>query len=344
MAKTQTDTGFVAENVLKRDAFSETLLGHLADDPDHKVALRKLDGTQVWVRPIAWFLARREVRAIHAVDGITGVPKVIKVDDVGILRSWVEGTPLQLAKPDDAAWYRDAKRLLRDMRRAGVTHNDVAKPQNWLRTPDGRAAVIDFQLASVHRRRGRLFRLMAREDLRHLLKQKRKYAPHLLTASERSMLNRKSLPTRIWMATGKRIYLFVTRRLMNWSDGEGDEGRMVTDGASAMQALKAHDAVNEVALHTYPLPAKGVGLYAFVETNLSAEALRALVPASQVELVQPVAILPRHADGSLHDDLLQLVASNRIDELGLALQNDDALAHALAPVIANRLNLTDRTR
>ena len=47
--------------------------------------------------------------------------------------------------------------LARQMRRAGVTHNDIAKPQNWLMTPDGRAAVIDFQLATVHRRRGKLF-------------------------------------------------------------------------------------------------------------------------------------------------------------------------------------------
>ena len=46
-------------------------------------------------------------------------------------------------------------KLLREMRRAGVTHNDIAKPQNWLMTPEGRAAVIDFQLASVHESAGR---------------------------------------------------------------------------------------------------------------------------------------------------------------------------------------------
>ena len=135
----------------------------------------------------------------------------------GILRDWSDGTPLQLAKPSDAAFYRDAKRLLRQMRRRGVTHNDIAKPQNWLMTPEGRAAVIDFQLASVHRRRGALFRTMAREDLRHLLKQKRAYAPDLLTRSEHAMLNRKALPARIWMATAKPLYNYVTRRLLNLS-------------------------------------------------------------------------------------------------------------------------------
>src|SRR5690606_10543473 len=127
--------------------------------------------------------------------------QLLRVDTTGLLRSWSAGTPLQLAKPADAAWYRDARRLLREMRRRGVTHNDIAKPQNWLMTPDGRAAVIDFQLASVHRRQGKLFRIMAREDLRHLLKQKRAYAPTLLTPSETRMLAQKALPSRIWMAT-----------------------------------------------------------------------------------------------------------------------------------------------
>jgi len=35
---------FVPETVLKRDIFSETIVGHLAEDPGRKVVLRKLDG------------------------------------------------------------------------------------------------------------------------------------------------------------------------------------------------------------------------------------------------------------------------------------------------------------
>ena len=333
---------FVAQNVLKRDAFSETLFGQLADNPERKVALRRLSGVRRWLRPIAWYLARRETRAMRAASGIDGVSAVLRVDQDGVLRDWLDGTPLQLAKPEDPVWHRDAKRLLRELRRRGVTHNDLAKPQNWLQTPDGRAAVIDFQLASVHRRRGRLFRLMAREDLRHLLKQKRAFAPHLLTATERTMLARKSVPTRIWMATGKRLYLFVTRRLMHWSDSEGEEGRKSSDGATAMQVLKALDEVEAVALHTYPLPAKGVGLYAFVQTRLSAQDIRAHVPASQVDLIQPVVALPRREDGFVRHDILQLIAANRIDELSGLMAENEALARIIKPIIAGRLNLTDR--
>ncbi len=337
-----TTAAFVPETVHKRDIFSETVSGHLEGVPDFPVVLRKLDTVPLYARPLAWALARKEIRALRAVAGIEGCPTLVRVDRTGLLRSWTQGTPLQLARPSDPAWYRDARRLLRDMRRAGVTHNDIAKPQNWLMTPGGRAAVIDFQLATVHRRRGRLFRVMAREDLRHLLKQKRAYAPDLLTASERRMLAQKSLPAQVWMNTGKRAYNFTTRRLMNWSDGEGTEDRIDRDGPALTAALMAHPQVTGVALSTYALPAKGVGLYAFVETALDAGALAALAPPPRPEMIQPVPRLPRHADGTPRMDALHLVAANRLDELALLQERDAALAETLKPIVAARLNLTDR--
>ncbi len=333
---------FVPETVHKRDIFSETISGHLEGIPDFPVVLRKLDGVPRYARPIAWFLARKEIRGLRAVQGIKGCPVLVRSDRTGLLRSWTQGTPLQLAKPTDPAWYRDAKRLLREMRRAGVTHNDIAKPQNWLMTPDGRAAVIDFQLASVHRRRGPLFRTMAREDLRHLLKQKRAYAPDLLTPSEHKMLATKALPARLWMVTGKKLYNFITRRVMNWSDGEGTEDRLERDGPALRAALLAQQDVNDVAICTYALPAKGVGLYVFAETGLSTQALSKIAPDPKPELIQPVAKLPRHADGTPRMDALQLVATNRLDELEVLQASDPDLATVLKPIIAARLNLTDR--
>ncbi|MDQ2091028.1 serine/threonine protein kinase [Marimonas arenosa] len=341
MADSPDSLTFVPETVHKRDVFSETISGHLAEDPDCKVVLRKLDGVPWWARPVAAFLARKEIRGLRAVKGIDGVPQLLRVDREGLLRSWSHGTPLQLARPDDPAWYRDARRLLREMRARGVTHNDIAKPQNWLRTPDGRAAVIDFQLASVHRRKGKLFRVMAREDLRHLLKQKRNFAPHLLTSCEKRLLARKSLPTRIWMATGKRLYNFVTRRLMNWQDSEGTEDRLARDEGAVREALR-RAGISEVALFTYALPAKGVGLYVFAETDMGKDQLRQLVPEDRAELVQPVAQMPRRDNGSLREDALQLVATNRLDELELMMAAEPEMAPVLKPIISGRQNLTDR--
>ncbi len=326
---------FIPTTVHKRDEFSETISGHLDDAPDVKLVLRKLDGVPVWAKPIAGFLARKETRALRVVTGIKGTPDLIRADQTGILRSWSEGMPLNLSKPDTPQFYADAKRILREMRRRNVTHNDLAKPQNWLMDPDGNAQVIDFQLASVHRRRGKLFRIMGYEDLRHLVKQKRRYAPHLLTPTEHRMLAQKSLPTRIWMATGKKLYNAITRGIFNWSDGEGSGNRIATDGPAITAKLMAHPDVTGVTLSPFALPAKGTGIYAFVETTLDATQTRALVSETQVELIQPVTTLPNR-------DVLELIAMNRLDELEQLLTNAPHLRDTVAPIVAKRLNLTDR--
>lgn len=336
-------TQFVQETVHKRDHFSETVSGHAAHAPDEKLVMRRLGSLPLWSRWLGWALARKEIRGLKAVAGIEGTPQLIRVDREGILRTWSHGTPLQLAKPRDAEWYRDAKRLLRQMRRRGVTHNDLAKPQNWLMTPDGRASVIDFQLASVHKRRGAIYRTMAYEDLRHLLKQKRKFAKHLLTPSEKRMLERRSAPSRLWMATAKPLYNFITRRLMNWSDGEGTENRIALEGPALREELLSHPRIDGVALATYALPARGVGLYGFVETDLTQEMVRGLLPEKRIELIQAVDALPRNEAGEVREDVLQLVAMNRVDELEQLMAQDGRLRPVLRAIVDQRLNLTDRT-
>lgn len=342
MGEPQTDIRFVPETVLKRDHFSETVAGHAEGDPTLRLALRRLDAVPRWTRWLAWALARREIAGLRAVSGIEGTPDLLRVDRVGLLRTWSDGTPLHLARPGGADWYRDARRLLREMRRRGVAHNDLAKPQNWLMTPEGRAAVIDFQLASRHPRRGRLFRALAYEDLRHLLKQKRAYAKAHLTPTERRILARRALPSRIWMATGKRLYLFVTRRLMHWSDSEGAGDRLSDEGPAIARSLRALPDVREVMVLPFARPSKGVGLYAFVETALPPVALVPHLPVPGPDLLQTVPRLPRRADGSLRDDILALVATNRIDELDAAVRGDETLADSVKTLVSGRLNLTDR--
>lgn len=340
---------FISDTVFKRDAFSETRAGHFADRPDKRVARRIVTASPLWSRPLAWFLARREIRALRAVSGIAGTPDIIEVDADGLFRSWTDGTPLHLARPQSPQWYRDARRLLRDMRRRGITHNDLAKPQNWLMLADGNAAVIDFQLASRHRRKGRLYRIMAYEDLRHCLKQKRSFAPHLMTPTEKRILARKSLPSRIWMATGKKIYNLITRGIFSWSDGEGTGDRIDREGPAILDAINADPAAKAAALALYPLPRKGVGIYAFVETatdeiDLSSlnAAVKARDPDAGVDLAQAVAALPRREDGTVRDDILRLIAMNQITELDALLTREPGLAPVIRPIIDGRLNWTDR--
>jgi hypothetical protein len=78
----------------------------------------------------------------------------------------------------------------------------------------------------VLRRRGPLARARGHDDLRHLLKHKRTYLSDRLTAREKRILARPSLLSRAWMSTGKKAYLFITRRMLNWRDREGAGDRI----------------------------------------------------------------------------------------------------------------------
>jgi RIO-like serine/threonine protein kinase len=202
------------------------LFGTITRDGDR--IIRDTRAARPWARWLARYLLRRERRALGhlAGAGIEGVPAVLAVDRHALERTWLDGQPMHLARPCDPAYFRAASRLLRRLHAAGVLHNDLAKETNWLVTPQGLPALVDFQLASVIRRRGALARARGHDDLRHLLKHKRTYLPGQLTARERRILGRPSLLSRAWMATGKKVYVFVTRRIFRWRDreGAGDRG------------------------------------------------------------------------------------------------------------------------
>ncbi len=228
--------------LLKADLFGRVELVHLSGGEGastSKIVRRDTRCARWWTKPLARFLARREHRALQALQlvDLTGqrashqadptrqrllaVPQSLKWEQGVLERSWQPGEAMQIAQPRDPQYFADAFRLLVQLHRCRVTHNDTAKEPNWIVQPDGSPALIDFQLASVHRSRGRRFRLQAREDLRHLLKHKRTYCPQALTEREKQILATPSAAARIWRATGKRVYLFITRRCLGWADREG---------------------------------------------------------------------------------------------------------------------------
>ena len=176
------------------------------------------------LRWIARRIAGNEARALRRLAAIDGLPRLLAWDGRVLDRSYFDGRPMQEAGVRDPRYFIAARRLLSAVHRAGVVHNDLAKEANWLVTAEGAPAIIDFQLAWCPRRRGRMFRLLAREDLRHLLKHKRTYFGDRLTPVERRVLARRSWLRELWFASGKRVYRFVTRRLLGWRDNEGRGG------------------------------------------------------------------------------------------------------------------------
>jgi hypothetical protein len=335
--------------LLKRDMFSTVERGHFRSDAGEVDAvLRRLDQVPWWSYLPARHLFGRERRALAKARGLQVGPELLWAGRRALVRGFIDGVALHLAKPmGDVAYFRSAKQALRTLHRAGICHNDLAKEQNWLRGSDGRAYLTDFQLAACFKTRSRLFRIAAYEDLRHLLKHKRSYAPDALTASERKILARKSLVASVWLATGKKVYRAVTRGLFNFTDREGGGRRLVNDAPVLIDLIRRNPAVRDTAIVAFADRRTGVGLYAFVEadrTTLEAQLrdeLNAAKGPKPPEHIQVVQALPRDSAGKPRTEILQLVAMNQLDLIEPMMTSDTDRAF-LKNIVESRKNLRDR--
>jgi hypothetical protein len=335
--------------LLKRDVFSTVERGRFrtaAGEVD--AVLRRLDQVPWWSYIPARHLFGRERRALQRARGLAVGPELLWAGRQALLRGFIDGVALHLAKPyGDPAYFQSAKSALRRLHRAGICHNDLAKEQNWLRGSDGRAYVTDFQLAACFNRRSRLFRIAAYEDLRHLLKHKRTYAPEALTPRERKVLARKSFVASAWLLTGKKIYRGITRGIFNFTDREGGGRRLVNDAPILIARIKDNPAVRDAAIVAFADRRTGVGLYAFVEadqTELEAQLRTALTIAKDPkppEHIQIVPRLPRDSGGKVRTEILQLIAMNQIDLIE-PLITSAADREFFRVILESRKNLRDR--
>jgi acyl-CoA synthetase (AMP-forming)/AMP-acid ligase II len=336
--------------LLKRDVFSTVERGRFraADGSTVDAVLRRLDQVPWWSFVLARHLFGRERRALEHAKGLAVGPELLWAGKRALVRGFIDGVALHLAKPHgDAAYFRSAKQALRRLHRAGICHNDLAKEQNWLRGADGRAYLTDFQLAACFVSRSRLFRIAAYEDLRHLLKHKRSYAPEALTPKERQILARKSVFANLWLATGKKVYRAITRGLFNFTDREGGGRRLVNDAPVLADLIRRNPAVRDTAIVAFADRRAGVGLYAFVEADqaaLEAQLHRELVAAKgpkPPEHIQVVHALPRDTEGKPRTEILQLVAMNQLDLIEPMMSSDTDRAF-LKDILEQRKNLRDR--
>ena len=207
---------------LKRGSLGDVWLETRAGQ---SVAVRELRTARLCCRWLARRLARREARALTRLSGLPGVPGLISLEPDRLVRAFIPGRVMHQHEPRSRGYYRNALALLRQLHRNGVTHNDLAKEANWICPQDNEVAIVDFQLALCFRRRGRLFRTLAREDLRHLLKHKAHYRPDALTRRQRDILATPAWPARIWRTAVKPGYLLLTRGLLGWPEREGADER-----------------------------------------------------------------------------------------------------------------------
>jgi serine/threonine protein kinase len=335
--------------LLKRDVFSTVERGRFRKETDEVDAvLRRLDSVPWWSYIPARHLFARERRALALANNLHVGPELLWAGRQALVRGFINGVALHLAKPHgDDAYFRSAKIALRKLHRAGICHNDLAKEQNWLRGSDGRAYLTDFQLAHCFKTRGRLFRIAAYEDLRHLLKHKRSYAPEALTPKECRILARKSLVASIWLATGKKVYRAITRGLFNFTDREGGGRRLVNAAPVLIDLIRNNPDVRDTAIVAFADRRTGVGLYAFVEADKTAleaqlrDELTAAKGPKPPEHIQVVRALPRDSAGKPRTEILQLVAMNQLDLIEPMMRNENDRAF-LKNILEQRKNLRDR--
>ena len=335
--------------LLKRDVFSTVERGRFRGDAGEcDAVLRRLDQVPWWSLPLARHLFARERKALTRAKGLQVGPELLWAGRRALVRGFIDGVALHLAKPyGDIDYFKSAKVALHRLHRAGICHNDLAKEQNWLRGRDGRAYLTDFQLAACFKTRSRLFRVAAYEDLRHLLKHKRSYAPHALTPKEKKILARKSVFANIWLATGKKVYRAITRGLFNFTDREGGGRRLVNDAPVLAELIRKTPGVRDTAIVAFADRRTGVGLYAFVEADqvaLEAQLRNELAAAKgpkPPEHIQVVNALPRDASGRPRTEILQLVAMNQLDLIEPMMASDADRAF-LKDILEQRKNLRDR--
>jgi len=218
---------------LKTDGFGRV---ELLDGRDGPVVRRvACGGGFPGSRQVARLLMQRERRALERLSGIHGVARTLDLPEYHaapsrdglvpasrdvLLRSWIEGEPLHAACELPLDFFERLEDLARELHDRGVCHNDLHKEPNVLVQPDGRPALVDFQLASCHETRGRRYRTRVEEDLRHVAKHRRVYAVGTGIESSNRPSRRRSFLAAAWMRLGKPVYNLVTRRLLRTSDGE----------------------------------------------------------------------------------------------------------------------------
>ena len=153
-----------------------------------------------WLRTVARRRAAREARMLALLEGVPNVPKLVGWDGRCLRRSWLDGVPIDPARPLDRAYFREALRLVRRMHAVGIAHNGLARASNWLVTAEGGPALIGFRDAVRVRYRGRRFRALACADLRDLLEHRRAHCDETLTTRQRTWMSRRgSWIERMWL-------------------------------------------------------------------------------------------------------------------------------------------------
>lgn len=151
-------------------------------------------------RFVAPLLVAREVRALRALDGTAGVPKLYKkIDQLAFAMEYIEGTPVadfEEGRLDPVVFPR-VQAVIDEIHRRGVSHCDLKRRSNLIVTPENEIYVVDFAAAVIGKKPLRPLtnwfqKRMAEIDDKSLPRIKKLAAPHLMTPEDWAKINNKT--------------------------------------------------------------------------------------------------------------------------------------------------------
>ncbi len=187
-----------------------------------EAVLKDYSGADPWFRRLVGPLSvRREARALRQLEGVRGVPRLLRViDHEALLLEHMPGTSARHAPPGGLTpeFFERFYRLVERLHEAGVAHCDLRSQGNIVVGADGEPHVVDF---TAHFRRGGEWNIAARwmyrkfcdADRVAVARLKRSHAPDLLTEAEKQALarDRKTPLERSARFIGKSV-----RNLSRW--------------------------------------------------------------------------------------------------------------------------------
>ncbi len=196
---------YTLERQVKHDFWAATGFYQPAEssprDRPARIVVKVNRQTRFLIIPLRWigrWLARREIRAYEKLKDLPQIPMLLGgVADTGFAHAYVEGAPLNAGRPVPDGFFDELFGLIDEMRGRGIAYVDTNKPENILLTDSGSPCLIDFQIsfdaaAWWPRWAGRWWlRRFHAGDVYHILKQKRRFRPDLLSEADRVRLGQR---------------------------------------------------------------------------------------------------------------------------------------------------------
>lgn len=143
-----------------------------------------------------------EVALYRQLAGIPGIPALTgRPSSFAFLHAFVPGRELRRRERTAPGFLDALEQLLADVHARGVAYVDLEKVENILVGDDGHPWLIDFQISLASP--GWLVRRFQREDVRHLLKHRKRLAPDTLSSGQAEAVKRRS--------RGLEIHRLLTR-------------------------------------------------------------------------------------------------------------------------------------